>query len=291
MLELLEIIVVEYKMEFEMKDIVLELQDMRHLDWAVRKMSPGTPGCFLKAYEEVNGKRLYYKLSNYDSYRGVFGHECVNELIVSRVMKVLGIPHVEYRLIKAKILVDGKEIETWISVSENFRKENEEKLAFDMFYDLEKETEQSPLDFAVSKGWELYIYQMFCIDYLVANRDRHGSNLEVLRNIDDDSVRLAPLFDQGVSLLFSTYGDEKMLEDTDVMRDFPVNNYIGAKSLEFNLTFIPKDYDLGINALKQEDKDYIFKDIDKILSKKHIDKLWEMIWKRWCYFDKIRSET
>ena len=36
-------------------------------------MSPGTPGCFLKAYEEVNGKRLYYKLSNYDSYRGVFG--------------------------------------------------------------------------------------------------------------------------------------------------------------------------------------------------------------------------
>ena len=53
-------------------------------------MSPGTPGCFLKAYEEVNGKRLYYKLSNYDSYRGVFGHECVNELIVSRVMNVLG---------------------------------------------------------------------------------------------------------------------------------------------------------------------------------------------------------
>ena len=48
--------------------------------------SPGTPGCFLKAYEEVNGKRLYYKLSNYDSYRGVFGHECVNELIVSRVI-------------------------------------------------------------------------------------------------------------------------------------------------------------------------------------------------------------
>ncbi len=43
-------------------------------------MSPGTPGCFLKAYEEVNGKRLYYKLSNYDSYRGVFGHECVNEI-------------------------------------------------------------------------------------------------------------------------------------------------------------------------------------------------------------------
>lgn len=43
-----------------MQDIICELQDMKHLDWAAKKMSPGTPGCFLKAYEEVNGKRLYY---------------------------------------------------------------------------------------------------------------------------------------------------------------------------------------------------------------------------------------
>ena len=48
--------------------------------------------------KKVNGKRLYYKLSNYDSYRGVFGHECVNELIVSRVMDILRIPHVKYKI-------------------------------------------------------------------------------------------------------------------------------------------------------------------------------------------------
>ena len=47
-----------------MQDIICELQDMKHLEWAARKMSPGTPGCFLKAYEEVNGKRLYYKYRN-----------------------------------------------------------------------------------------------------------------------------------------------------------------------------------------------------------------------------------
>ena len=152
-----------------MRDIICELQDMRHLDWAARKMSPGTPGCFLKAYEEVNGKRLYYKLSNYDSYRGVFGHECVNELIVSRVMNVLGIPHVMYQLIHAQIILDGKEEETWISVSENFRKNNEEKLAYDLYYDLQKEENESPLEFAIRNGWELSMYQMFCIDYLIAN--------------------------------------------------------------------------------------------------------------------------
>ena len=253
-------------------------------------MSPGTPGCFLKAYEEVNGKRLYYKLSNYDSYRGIFGHECVNELIASRVMDVLEIPHVTYKLIYAKIMIDGKELETWLSVSENFRKDNEEKLAYDLYYDLQKEGNESPLEFAIRNGWGLYMYQMFCIDYLIANRDRHGSNLEVLRNNEEDSVRMAPLFDQGVSLLFSTYGDEKLLEDVDVMRDFPVNNYIGARSLEYNLSLIPKGYELQIRALKKEDRAYIFRGIKNILSERHMNKIWEMLWKRWCYFEQIRNK-
>ena len=273
-----------------MRDIILETKHMHHLDWATRKMSPGTPGCFLKAYEEIDGKRLYYELSNYDSYRGVFGHECVNELIVSRVMDVLGIPHVTYRLIHASILVDHKEIETWISVSDNFRQDNEEKLAFDLFYDLRKQETESPLDFAVRNGWGTYIYQMMCIDYLIANRDRHGSNLEVLRNKETDVARLAPLFDQGVSLLFSTYGDEKAIIQTDVLRDFPVNNYIGSKSLEYNLSLIPQEFDLQINQLHADDREYILRDINLILTQSHIDKIWEMIWKRWCRFEEIRNQ-
>lgn len=70
---------------------------------------------------------------------------------------------------------------------------------------------------------------------------------------ENQSVRLAPLFDQGVSLLFSTYGDEKQIENIDVMYDFPVNNYIGSKSLEYNLSLIPDNFDLQINSLSQTD--------------------------------------
>ncbi|MCD7955727.1 MAG: hypothetical protein LUG93_08255 [Lachnospiraceae bacterium] len=273
-----------------MCDILFDLQDMRWLDWAVRKISPGTPGCFLKAYEENDGKRVYYKLSNYDSYRGVFGHECVNELIVSRTMDILGIPHVPYRLIHARITVDGKEIETWISASDNFRRENEEKLAYDLFYDLQKKETESPLDFAIRNGWELSIYQMFVIDYLVANRDRHGSNLEILRNQEDGTIRLAPLFDQGVSLLFSTYGDEKLIENTDVMREFAVNNYIGSRSLEYNLSLIPEQFDLKLNSLRKANREFILGGTEEILSENHRNKVWEMIWKRWCYFESIRNK-
>ena len=95
------------------KDMILELQDMTYLDWAAEKTMSGTPGCFVKIYEEAKGKRVYYKLSNYDCERGIFGHECVNELIASRLMNVLGIPHADYKLIHAKVRIGGKKQESW----------------------------------------------------------------------------------------------------------------------------------------------------------------------------------
>ena len=90
--------------------------------------------------------------------------------------------------------------------------------------------------------------------------------------------------------MFSTYGDEKLLKEIDVMRDFPVNNYIGSKSLEYNLLLIPKEYDLQIWKLKIEDQDYIFSGINHVLSEGHRNKIWEMIWKRWCFFEQVRNQ-
>ncbi len=58
--------------------------------------------------------------------------------------------------------------------------------------------------------------------------------------------------------MFSTYGDEKLLKEIDVMGDLPVNNYIGSKSLEYNLSLIPKEYDLQIWKLKIEDQDEFY---------------------------------
>ena len=75
------------------RDFIEEIQELTDLVWTDTKISPGTQGCFLKAYREELGVRIYYKISNYDSYRGVFGHECVNELIVSRLLSVLEIEH------------------------------------------------------------------------------------------------------------------------------------------------------------------------------------------------------
>lgn len=269
-----------------LEDLITELQDLRYLDWVDKKMSPGTPGCFLKAYEKKDGKCYYYKMSNFDSYRGIFGHECVNELIVSRLLRMLQIEHLEYQLIHAKIRVDDMEYEGYVCRSLNFRKENERKMAFDSYYDLNKEAKESPLEFAKRNGWEKYIYQMFVVDYLICNRDRHGANIELL--IDkDNKVRIAPLFVQGLSLLFSCYDNQENIRKYNIMEDKAVNNFFGAKSVEYNLKFVPKGKKLFDGVLHEEDKKLLLDGLAGILSDLHLNKIWEMIWERWKHYAEI----
>ena len=81
-------------------------------------------------------------------------------------------------------------------------------------------------------------------------------NIELL--IDKNgNARPAPLFDQGLSLLFPCYGNLDCIRKFDVVEDKPVNNFIGSKSTEYNLSLIPRE------------------------------KIWEMIWKRWEKYAQI----
>ena len=88
-----------------LNQIIHELQDMTHLSWAKTRNSSGTAGSFLKAYEDGVDGKTYFKLSNYDAWKGIIGHECVNEIIVDRLLSILGISHLPYQLIHAKILM------------------------------------------------------------------------------------------------------------------------------------------------------------------------------------------
>ena len=104
------------------------------------------------------------------------GHECVNELIVSRLLSILGIDHLSYRLIHAETVVDGREIETWMCASDDFRRSGESKLALDVFWQLERKQGECPLDFCVRMGWEQCIYEMLLTDFLILNRDARGES-------------------------------------------------------------------------------------------------------------------
>ena len=173
--------------------IVSQKQDLTALSWAKARQSSGTTGSFLKSYDDLSGRKTYYKLSDYDVVNGIVGHECVNEIVVDRLLEILGVEHLSYQLIHADVRVGGKVYETWLNASEDFRAPGESKVALDTFFELEREDGESPLDFCTRMGWRQQAWQAIAVDYLILNRDRHGANLEVLRNPRARTLRLAPL--------------------------------------------------------------------------------------------------
>ena len=264
--------------------LVKEKQDLTYLSWSVYRNSSGTAGSFLKSYSELGRKKVYYKLSNFDKVQGVIGHECVNELIVDRLLTILGIPHLSYQLIHADIMLEGQIQDVYLCASDDFKEKGESKIALDAYKEREALPKESALDFCVRMGWETYIYQMLVVDYLILNRDRHGANIEVLRNSRKKTLHLAPLFDHGLSFLCRCMNDSQV-EAFDVMEDKLCNNFIGSRSTWENLKLIPADKMPALNPLCESDREIIMEGLDGIISRALQDKIWEMIWKRWCAYE------
>lgn len=264
-----------------------ELGDYRFLNWSHKRNSSGTAGTFLKAYEIYDGKKLYYKMSDFDYHNGIIGHECVNEIVCDRLLSILGIEHLSYRLLHALVTVDDREYDTYICVSDNFKKPGESKIALDDLYDIQKATDESRLDFCIRMGWEDQIYSMLVADFLIMNRDRHGANIEILKS--GRNYRMAPLFDHGLSLLFSAH-TEDAVRAFDPMADIPVQSFLGSRSLYENLKLIPEDRSPMIRRLHEDDREYLLAGLKGIMPQQHLDKIWETIWKRWAYYEDMRNK-
>ena len=272
-----------------LNQIIHELQDMTHLSWAKTRNSSGMAGSFLKAYEDGVDGKTYFKLSNYDAWKGIIGHECVNEIIVDRLLSILGISHLPYQLIHAKILIDQKEYETWLCASKDFKQRGESKIALDAYYQAESLPNESPMDFCIRNGWESTVYEMLVVDYLILNRDRHGANMEVLRNQRKKTIRLAPLFDHGLSLLSRCESTEAMLRE-DVMADKPVQCFVGSRSSWENLRLIPRDQRPPLHPLAENDCAILLEGLSEALDQQWLDRIWEMIWKRWQAYEDLCNQ-
>ena len=135
-------------------NVNVEKQDLRHLRWSHARSSSGTAGTFLKSQSTISGEKIYYKLSGYDSEKGIIGHECVNEIIVDRLLSLLGVEHLRYELIHADVEIDGKVYDTWLCASRDFKKRGESKAALDNYYQINKEEGESRYDFCVKNGWQ-----------------------------------------------------------------------------------------------------------------------------------------
>lgn len=265
--------------------VILKKQNLTHLKWALVRSSSGTAGTFLKSEATLSGRKIYYKLSDFDRNNGVVGHECINEIIVDRLLSILGVEHLHYQLIYADIELDGKVHTTYLCASEDFKILGENKIALDNYYTNNHIDNESPYEFCQRLGFKDYIDTMLAVDYIICNRDRHGANIEVLRNSRKHSLRIAPMFDQGLSLLFSCHSPQS-IRDFDVMRDIPCNNFIGSRSPLENLSYLDgRKVFSGI--LKGTDKGVLFQGLDNAISDEHRDKIWSMIWQRYQLYENL----
>lgn len=269
-----------------MANLILEKQDLTYLQWSHVRSSSGTAGTFLKATSSLHGKKKYYKLSNFDSVKGIVGHECINEIIVDRLLTIFGINHLEYELINADIEIEGKVYSTYLCASEDFKERGESKIALDDYYRANAEKGESHYDFCKRQGWQEYIDTMIVLDYLILNRDRHGANIEVLRNARKHTLRIAPLFDHGVSLLYSCANDDAAM-NFDILADKPCNNFIGSFSCYDNLSLLPKENRPLKGILKPHHKDIIFEDLNGIISEAFINRIWDMIYERYMIYENL----
>ena len=268
--------------------VILVKQDLTYLNWTKTRNSSGTAGSFLKAYDDLGEKKLYYKLSNFNVVDGIIGHEAVNEIIVDRLLSYLNIDHLHYQLVHADVNIDNKVYDTYVCVSEDFKEKGESKLALDAYYDSLKDPTDTPLSFCKRMGWSRYIYTMLVVDFLILNRDRHGANIEVLRNKRKKNLRLAPLFDHGLSLLFNCMS-EQSVQAFDVMEDKPVQCFVGGRSTYTNLELIPENELPRLKPLTEATKNMLFEDLGQILTESLQNKIWELLWRRWQYYENFCS--
>ena len=271
-----------------MNDIIFEIQDLRYLKWTKIRNSSGTAGSFLKAQDETGDRKIYYKLSDYDSVRGITGHECVNEIIAQRLLDVLGFEHLTYTLVHALVRIDDKEYITWLCRSSNFRKKGESKIALEDFYAMERQEGESPMDFCRRMNWENYIYGMLVTDFLISNRDRHGANIEVLIDRKRKRIRPAPLFDHGLSFMCRCQSPDEV-DDFDVMKDVKIQSFVGTGSAFDNLAMIPQSFLCSLCEIGEDKVNKMLCGLNEAIAPVYIEKIREMITRRWKYIEDIRN--
>lgn len=114
-------------------------------------------------------------------------------------------------------------------------------------------------------------WDMFIIDCLIGNEDRHNGNWGFLKNIKDEKLIFAPIYDCG-SCLFSVYTDERMkecLEDNTKMQDCIKNTSSAIRDNGGKIKYFE-----FITSLKNEECNNA---LIRMYNKINLDKVFELI--------------
>ena len=171
----------------------------------LRSPNNTTDGMLQKGWIIENGKRILVK-GTYTSSR----EEPFNEWLASQISKRLGFNYCNY-------FVEWTDKTKLISKCENFVSEDVEIIsAYDVFKSEKKPNNINDYEFYIQTlekhnvpNARKNVEDMFILDYLMLNTDRHLKNFGVIRNVNTlEWVRTTPIFDTGQSMECDKYLDE-----------------------------------------------------------------------------------
>ena len=244
-----------------------------------------TDGMLQKGWIIESGKRVLVK-GTYTSNK----EEPINEYLASQICKRLGFDYCNYE-------VEWSDKTKLISKCNDFINENEELIsAYDIYNSEKKPNNISDYEFYIQilekhnvPNARENMENLFILDYLMLNNDRHLKNFGIIRNVNTLKwEKVAPIFDTGESMQCDKYTDEinfssgkgKFFSNTD--KDYEdILKIIGKNILRVDLSKLKgicDDYRLILE--KYQDKlDMSDKRKEKLVSglNKRITKLLEFI--------------
>lgn len=153
-------------------------------------------GFLKKRWKIIDGKRCLIKGGS-----NPFRQQPFNEVIATKIMERLDIPHVPYTLVWNK--------EAPYSVCEDFVDENTELIpAWRVMMTQKKNNSTSVYQHFINCCGALgvadvvpFLDRMITLDYIIANEDRHFNNFGLIRNAETlEWIGMAPIYDSGSSL-------------------------------------------------------------------------------------------
>lgn len=173
---------------------------------SLRTPNNTTDGMLKKAWIIENGTRYLLK--------GGYKNETLqpfNEALASEICKRLGFNHVEYTLDTYKDMVISKcpcfinintELVTCHQIKENMKR-------YDNINDYEEYIKK--LDTEGIKDARIKMENMYILDFIIMNEDRHLNNFGIIRDVNTLKwLDVAPIFDNGQSLNIEYYDEEEL---------------------------------------------------------------------------------
>lgn len=190
-------------------------------DASLKTPNNTTDGMLKKTWIIEDGKRYLLK--------GGFKSDILqpfNEVLASEICKRLGFNHVEYTLDTYKDMVVSKceclttkdtEIITAYQIIRD-EKKNKSILDYENYIKI--------LEVHNIKDARIKLENMYILDFLIMNEDRHLNNFGIIRDVNTlDWVDVCPIFDNGQSLNITSYDDNTIVTTGDGRLFYEVKSF------------------------------------------------------------------